>query len=246
MKRLFAVTVLLAALPLHAAAPSPAITAAVADPGRPAADSARDAKRYPAETLEFAGIKPGQMVGDFIMGGGYFTRIIAKTVGNKGKVYAFQPANFIKFRPAYADEQKTVAAAYANVVPLTSDFSAVSFPKPLDVIITVQNYHDLHLGAWPADTAAKVDSALFKALKPGGTLVVIDHSAADGSGLRDAGTLHRIDPVTVRAELEAAGFKYDGTSDLLRDPADPRTKNVFDPEIRGKTDQFALRFRKPR
>jgi predicted methyltransferase len=246
MKRLIIGTALLFALPLPAATPSPAIQAAVADSGRPAADKARDAARHPAETLAFAGVKPGQKVADFIMGGGYFTRLLAGAVGDKGKVYAFQPAEFIKFRPAYAEEQKAASAPYANVVPVTTSFGAVAFAEPLDLIITVQNYHDMHITQVPADTARTVDAALFAALKPGGILVVIDHTAAAGSGLRDASTLHRIDPAAVRVELEAAGFTYDGTSDLLRAPADPLTKNVFDPAIRGKTDQFMLRFRKPK
>lgn len=246
MRRLIVAAALLLAPPIGAAPVPAPIAAALADPQRPAGDVARDAARHPGETLAFAGVRPGQKVGDFIMGSGYFTRILATAVGPKGKVFAFQPAGFIKFRPAYADEQKAAVAGYANVVPLVSEFDQVAFPEPLDLIITVQNYHDLHLAAWPAGTAAKTDAALFKALKPGGTLVVIDHAAAAGSGLRDAATLHRIDPATVRAELEAVGFRYDGTSDLLHVAADPLTRNVFDPAIRGKTDQFALRFRKPR
>lgn len=220
--------------------------AALADPARPAAEVARDATRRPAELLAFAGIKPGQMVGDFVMGGGYFTRILAAAVGSSGRVYAFQPAEFIAFRKEYGTEQKTVDDAYANVEGVGGPFAAPAFPVPLDAIITVQNFHDLYLKPFPVGTGAKGSKALFAALKPGGVLVVVDHSAAAGSGTAMADTLHRIDRQAVIDELTRAGFKLEASSDLYARPADPRTANVFDPAIRGKTDQFTLRFRKPK
>jgi predicted methyltransferase len=219
---------------------------ALADPARPAADVARDANRHPAELLAFAGIAPGQKVGDYVMGGGYLTRILAAAVGPGGHVYAFQPAEFIGFRKEYATEQQTVDDAYANVDGITGAFAAPPFPVPLDVIVTVQNFHDLYLKPFPAGNAARASKALFAALKPGGTLVVVDHSAAAGSGASLADKLHRIDRQTVIDELTAAGFKLEASSDLYARPADPRTANVFDPAIRGSTDQFSLRFRKPR
>ena len=234
-----------AAVAAEPAKPSAAITAALADPARPAADKARDTARKPAEVLAFAGIKPGDKVADFIMGGGYFTRLLAGVVGPKGHVYAYQPAEFIKFKAQYGEDQKAVAAAHKNVTPLSESLGAVSFPEPLDAIVTIQNYHDLHLAPMPAGTADKVNAALFAALKPGGTLVVIDHAAADGSGFRDSDKLHRADPAAVRAEIEKAGFKFDADASFLRNPADPRSANVFDPAIRGKTDQFVYRFKKP-
>ncbi|MFS0736244.1 class I SAM-dependent methyltransferase [Sphingomonas sp. 1P06PA] len=246
MKHTLLMLALLAAAPLPAQKPSAAISAALADPARPAADKARDAARKPAETLAFAGIKPGDTVADFIMGGGYYTRLLSATVGPTGKVFAFQPDEFIRFMAKYGEDQKGVAAAYANVVPITTNLHDVEFPAPVDAIITVQNYHDLHLKPFPADTADVVNAALFRVLKPGGTLLVIDHAAAAGSGLRDADTLHRIDSAAARAEIEKAGFKFEAETSLLRDPADPHTANVFDPAIRGRTDQFAYRFRKPR
>lgn len=223
-----------------------AIAAAIADPARPADDVKRDGARKPAAILEFAQIKPGDKAIDFIMGGGYFTRLIAKTVGPKGRVYAYQPAEFIKFRAQYADEQNAVASVYANVTPLNTSLVALNFPKSVNLIFTAQNYHDLHLAAFPAGAADAVNAALFKALKPGGVLLIIDHIAVAGSGARDANTLHRIDPVTVKAELEKAGFKFEAESSLLRNPDDPHTQLVFDAAIRGKTDQFVYRFRKPR
>jgi predicted methyltransferase len=239
----FALTGCAASAPSLSAA---SYAAALADPARPAADTARDAARHPGELLAFAGIRPGQLVGDFVMGGGYLTRILAAAVGPGGRVYAFQPNEFIAFRKEYGTEQKTVDDAYANVEGITGPFAAPPFPVKLDVIITVQNFHDLYLKPFPVGTGAKAGKALFVALKPGGTLVVVDHSAAAGSGTTQADTLHRIDSQAVIDELTRAGFKLEASSDLYARPADPRTANVFDPAIRGQTDQFTLRFRKPK
>jgi predicted methyltransferase len=221
------------------------LTAALADPARPAADTARDAARHPAELLALADIKPGGKVADFIIGGGYFTRILSAAVGPTGTVYAYQPAEFIKFQAKYGEDLKTVAAAYKNVTPLDGSLIGLDLPDGLDAVITVQNYHDLHLKPFPADTAAKVNAEVFKSLKPGGVFLVVDHYAADGSGLSAPDTLHRIDIAAVKSEVEAAGFKLAAESPLLRSPADPRTASVFDPAIRGKTDQFVLKFVKP-
>ncbi len=221
------------------------ISAALADSGRPATDTARDAARHPGELLAFAGVKSGDKVGDFIMGGGYFTRIFAKAVGESGRVYAYQPKEFIQFNGQYQKSLDAVAAAYPNVTPLNNSLGAVGFPEPLDVIFTAQNYHDLHLGFIPPQGIAAIDKALFDSVKPGGVLIVIDHSAVDGTGDSQSKALHRIDIATVKAELTAAGFVFEGATELLRNPADPRTASVFDDAIKGKTDQFVLKFRRP-
>lgn len=223
----------------------PAITAALADPKRPKADVERDAARHPGELLAFTGIAPGMKVADFMMGGGYFTRILAGTVGAQGKVYGYQAAEFIDFRPAYADEQKAVAADYPTVIPLATALAQIAFPEPLDAIITVQNYHDLHLASFPADLASTVNKRLYDALKPGGVLLVVDHVAKADPAFTVPATLHRIDPAAARAEIEKAGFRFAGESKLLAHPDDPHDKNVFDAAIRGKTDQFVYLFRKP-
>jgi len=168
----------LAALALGAAAVQevPAnIAKALADPSRPAADTARDAARHPGEILALAEIKPGDTVVDYIMGGGYFTRILSGAVGPKGMVYAYQPAEFIKFKASYGESQNTVTAALANSKPLVSPIAALDLPDNVDAVITVQNYHDLHLKPFPTDTAAKVNAEVFKSLKPGGVFLVVDH-----------------------------------------------------------------------
>lgn len=220
-------------------------SAALADPQRPQADRERDAARKPAEILAFAQIAPGEVVGDYIMGSGYWTRILSNAVGPQGKVYAFQPDEFIGFRPAYGEEQNAAAAGRANVVPLRGPVAAPPFPEKLDTIITVQNMHDLYIGAMPQGTGPKALKALYAALKPGGTLLVVDHSAAAGAGLAAANSLHRMDRDAAIAALTAAGFTVEAESAVYIRPDDPRTANVFDPAIRGKTDQFVLRLRKP-
>lgn len=247
----FAAALLLAACaptppPLWPAPPSPASYAAVlADPSRPEADRARDAARLPAEVLAFARIRPGMAVGDYVMGGGYFTRLLSAAVGPEGRVYAFQPSEFIRFLASYGESLRSVDAALANVTGFEGPFAAPPFPEPLDVILTVQNYHDLYLEPFPDDTPQRAAASLFAALKPGGTLVVIDHVAAPGAGTSVANSLHRIESSAVTRDLVAAGFVLEWESMELRRADDPHTANVFDPAIRGRTDQFMLRFRKP-
>ena len=240
-----ALAVSVAGVALSASVPAN-IAAALADKARPEADVKRDAARHPAEMLAYAGVKPGDKVVDFMMGGGYFTDILSPAVGPKGKVYAYQSAEFVAFRAAYGDEQKQAVAGRANTVALTAPLSAVGLPDGLDLVLTVQNYHDMHLKAFPAGTAASVNAQVFKALKPGGVYLVVDHAALAGAPITVADTLHRIDPAMVKTEVEAAGFKFEGESPLLREPADPRTALVFDAAIRGKTDQFVYKFRKPK
>ncbi|WP_044564219.1 class I SAM-dependent methyltransferase [Azospirillum sp. B4] len=229
-------------------APSAAITAAVADSNRPQADKDRDGDRKPAEMLAFAGVKPGDKVVDFMPGAGYFTRLLAKTVGPKGRVYSLLPGELATRSTKAVDGQKALAAdkAYGNIVPLIQPVNAPSIPEKVDVVWTSQNYHDLHdafLG--PADVPA-FNKAVFDALKPGGVYIVLDHVAEAGSGLRDTDSLHRIDPETVKKEVLAAGFVLDGEDDALRNTADNHSLKVFDPSLRGHTDQFVFRFRKPK
>jgi predicted methyltransferase len=240
-----AAAVMLSAAAPSIAAPPASVVSALADPGRPAEDRARDAARRPADILAFAGVKPGQTVVDLIMGGGYFSRILAKAVEPGGKVYGYQPDEFIAYEAKYGADQKAVVGAYSNITALNGSLGALSIPEPVDVVFTAQNYHDFHLKAFPADTADKVNRAVFAALKPGGVYLVIDHHAAAGTGVTTSDSLHRIEAEAVKREVTAAGFTFDGELGVLRNPADPRTGLVFDPSIRGKTDQFVYRFKKP-
>jgi predicted methyltransferase len=221
--------------------PAP-IAAAVADTARPDTDKARDADRKPAETLAFAGVKPGETVVDFLPGGGYFTRIFSKIVGAGGHVYAVLPPGAPEKMAAPA---KALAAdpAYGNVTETEERITAIPAGS-VDLFWTSQNYHDLH--NFKDVDLATFNKGVFDALKPGGIFIVLDHAATPGSGVADTNTLHRIDPQAVKTEVEAAGFKLVGESDLLKNPNDPHTAKVFDPAIRGKTDQFILKFEKPK
>jgi len=223
------------------------IDAAVNDASRPAADKTRDADRKPADMLVFAAVKPGAKVADIIPGGGYFTRLFAKAVGPKGHVYAFVPDELLKKRATAADGIKALAAdpGYSNLSVTEGPVSGFSAPEALDLAWTSQNYHDLHNWVSPEDLAA-FNKAVFAALKPGGIYVVLDHVAAAGAPADVTETLHRIDPAVVKNEVTAAGFQFDGASDVLKHPADDHTAKVFDAGVRGKTDQFILKFRKPK
>jgi predicted methyltransferase len=229
-----------------AASAQPAyITAAVADPARPAADVARDPFRKPVDMMVFAKVKPGDRVLELIPGGGYFERIFSGVVGPNGHVYEAIPV----LGAADASPKSNGIAAdphYGNVTELNmSAPGAVAADAPYDVIWTSQNYHDLHLTRLHLDIAA-LDAGLFKALKPGGVFIIVDHAAELGSGTRDTDKMHRIDEDLVKKEMKDAGFVLEAESDVLRNPADTHTLLVFDPAIRGHTDQFVLRFRKPR
>ena len=225
------------------------ITAAISDSRRPPEQIKLDATRRPALTVAFAEVKSGDRVADFMPGNAYYTRILSDVVGSKGHVYAFIPAEQIANCPAgeiAGTQALSHDPGYGNVTVLTSSLGSFGMPEKLDLIWTAQNYHDLHdsfLG--PADTKA-LNKAFFNALKPGGVFLVIDHVAEAGSGLRDTETLHRIDPVRMKNEIEAAGFVLESQSDALRNPDDDHVRAVFDPGIRGKTDQVVFRFRKPK
>lgn len=225
---------------------SDAVKAAVADAARPQADKDRDANRKPAEITSFAGVKAGDVVADINPGGGYFTRIFAKTVGSKGKVYAVVSDAALAKRPEAADAVKAIAAdkGYGgNVEVLVADFAS---PKPamlLDVAWTSWNYHDFKNRG--GSFTANMNKAIFAALKPGGTYIVIDHAAAKDAGADVTEKLHRVSPDVVKQEVMAAGFKLEAESNLLAHPEDNRMSPVFDGAVRGKTDTFLLKFRKP-
>src|SRR6202050_3547931 len=228
---------------------SAALAAALADSSRPDSDTTRDADRKPQQTLAFSGIKPGDQVADYVADSGYFTRLFSSVVGSKGHVYAVEPTAFFKYEsfPKGVAELHGYAVAHPNgTVTTAAALEGLRYPEKLDLFWISQNYHDLHdkfMG--PVDTAA-FNKAVYAALKPGGLYVVLDHSAAPGAPAEVTEILHRIEASTVRREVEAAGFKFDSESSILANPADARTAKVFDQTIRGHTDQFILKFRKPK
>jgi predicted methyltransferase len=245
------------------------VTAAVNDASRPAADKMRDANRKPAESIVFAGVKPGDKVVDFLAGGGYFTRILSKVAGPQGHVYATAPAmpmagsnmpmgnmpgnNMPGNMPAAGgmpmggmggDGLRMIAGspAYANVSELMQSPSKLIVPEPVDVVWTSQNYHDLHNpGPLHADDIAAFNKSVFDTLKPGGVFLVIDYVAAPGSGFTQSPTLHRGDPEATKAEILKAGFVFEGESKVLARPNDPHTMRAHEQD-----DQFMFRFRKPK
>jgi len=231
---------------LHSGAITAAVQKGVDDPAR-AADKSNDARRKVALVMTFAEVKPGQKVLELIPGSGYFTRVFSAVVGPQGHVYTVWPNEYAKedAEDVAASQKLAADPHYANVSVLTQPANQLSAPEPVDLVFTSQNYHD-----YPDKFMGKVDPAVlnkqvFDALKPGGLWVVIDHVAPAGSGMADTDTLHRIDPAIVKKQAEAAGFVFDGESNALRNPNDPHTIKVFDKSIRGHTDQFIYRFRKP-
>lgn len=195
------------------------------------------------EVIAFMDVKAGNRVADII--GGRITGSLARAVGPTGIVYAIETAEIAKAHPEVLVMLRALAANAPNIV-ISADPISAPLPGKLDAVLIRQNYHDLYdkfMG--PANVAA-FNRAVFQALKSGGTYVVLDHVAAAGSGISATETLHRIDPARVRSDILAAGFKFDGESKILANAADNHSKIVFDPSIRGKTDQFLYRFRKPR
>ncbi len=223
---------------IHAPKPSAAVKAAVADPGRPAADTMRDDNRKPAEVVAVSGLKPGDTVAELSSSSGYYTRIISKTIGPKGKLYSIvNPA-----RPQSAEPIKAMIPTYPNIEIVTDDYAKLTaLPQKVDVVWTTDNYHDYH----NAYDMAVFDKAVFDALKPGGLFFVEDHAAAPNAGATVTKTLHRIEPVAVMQEVTAAGFKLVRTSDVLANPSDDHATQNAETAIRGHTDRFIMVFKKP-
>ncbi len=219
------------------------VAKAVADPAR-GDDVKNDARRKVAKLVAFSGVKPGDSVLELIPGSGYFTRVFSKVVGPKGSVYVALPAEMEKEYPD-ADKMHALKEDYGNIEVLVQPAAGLTAPKLMDVVFTSQNYHDYPDKFMGPTDPALLNKAVFAALKPGGTYIVIDHVAEANSGLRDTDTLHRIDPAIVKQQVQAAGFEYVGESTVLRNPADDHKLKVFDKSIRGHTDQFAYKFRKP-
>src|SRR5579872_3280751 len=221
------------------------IAAAVAESNRPAADTGRDANRKPAETLAFAGVKPGDKVLELAPGRGYFTRLLSAVVGPDGRVTVYTTSALPK--PDAPPPPILAIAAdrhYSNVNVVMQRVTEAKPSGVFDLVWTTQNYHDFH--NIPDLDIATINRTVFEALKPGGVYFVVDHVAEAGSGTRDTKTLHRIDPETVKQELKTAGFQFVGESKALRNTTDPHDAKVFEGAVQGNTDQFILKFRKPK
>lgn len=220
-------------------------TAADTAASRPEADLASDADRKPADMVAFAKVQPGQIVIDYLPGRGYFTRVFSDAVGAKGAVYAAVPQSFLdrtKDRPR--PPPVSSEPGRGNVHEVVASSTSLNVPVKADLVWTSRNYHDIRAQGGAAG-AAEFNKSAFDALKPGGYYVVLDHSGIAGLSEADMKKLHRVDETLVEKEVLAAGFKLDGKSDVLRNAADTRTVAVQDGSVRGKTDQFILRFRKP-
>jgi predicted methyltransferase len=221
----------------------PLVAKAVADPARPKSDTDTDANRKPAETIVFAGVKPGMVVGEFYPGGGYFTRMLSYVVGPAGHVYGIENTGWqggVK-----ADNAMLAEGRWKNVSITPLPFGTVRFPRPLDLAWVTQNYHDLKIAQYGnVDTLAFV-RAVFAALKPGGTFFVLDHEAPPGTTVAAIAKLHRIEKAQVIREVTAAGFKLVAEGSFLRRSTDDHTLPIFDKKVQGHTDQYALRFMKP-
>ena len=243
--RTFATAALLCAAAASAAEAPASLAGALAGAGRAAEDQARDAGRKPTEVIAFLGIEPGITVMDLIAAGGYYTEVLSLAVGPEGKVYAQNPEWLLKFRERAMDKAMTArleGGRLANVERVDRSLTEVDLePGSLDAAITALNFHDVYNGRG-VEAAAEFLGGVHRLLKPGGVLGLIDHA---GNAEENNEQLHRIEESRVDVAVKAAGFEIEAKSDLLRNADDDRKKTVFDPEIRGKTDRFVMRLRKP-
>ena len=233
------------------AAPDTAIyDQAVAHDGRSDKDLKRDARERPAEVMAFAGFKPGMHVADIFAGGGYYSELISYVVGPSGEVlmvnnvpYEEYAKDDIKARFATEGRLKNLTRSVVESCDLQLGKSA------LDAAMIIISYHDLFyadpLGGWPKIDEAHFLDQIYASLKPGGVFLIVDHAAKAGSGSSVAQQLHRIEEDFAIKDITSHGFVYEGHYDKLRNPDDDRSKIVFDPAIRGKTDRFVHLYRKP-
>ena len=222
------------------------ILAAVNSSNRPASDRALDASRRPAQVMAFYGIKPGMQVADIWAGGGYTTELLALIAGPTGKVYSQNPPAAGRFQKMVdAWQARLKQPALSNVTPIIEPFSAPDVlkgvpPNSLDAVFINMNYHDV---VGMGFSTKNLNQAVFDKLRPGGEYCIIDNSAKDGSGARDAATIHRIDINYVIKQVDAAGFQLTATSDILRNPKDDRTLPFW--KMNHMQDRFVLKFVKP-
>jgi predicted methyltransferase len=226
---------------------SPFIRKVVQDPDRLEADQALDAGRRPDELLAFLEVGPGMSIGEIGAGGGYTTELVARAVGERGRVFGQNSRMVLERFAAKPWADRLQRPAMRNVLRVDREFDDPFPPeaRDLDVVYVVLFYHDT---VWMGANRDRMNHAVFEALRPGGSYVIVDHSARPGSGTADAQTLHRIDEAYVIAEVERAGFQLRAIGDFLRNPADKRDWNASPRsagERRGTSARFALQFVKP-
>ena len=238
------------ASPAASAGKADVIAAAVADSGhRSEANVKLDASRKPLEVLKFLGLRPGMRVADPFGGNLYWAEITSPIVGPKGRVSIWEPSQFYD-QKGY-DKFTAFKATHLNTWMRVSPFEAPDLPTAAyDFMLINLDYHDVY---WESakNKVVRMDpdawlKTIYAAMKPGAVVGVIDHVANPGDPRVSVEKLHRIDPAVVRADFKRAGFKLEAESDMLRNPADDHSLLVFNPAIRGKTDRFLLKFRKPR
>jgi predicted methyltransferase len=250
IKRCMRASALLCAVYLSTAVQASAdvYDAAVANPGRSAADVKRDALDHPAEMLRLAAIKPGMRVADVLAGDGYYSELVSYVVGPKGKVLMINNAAFDHWSEGPL-QARLAAQRLANVEHQTLELNHIELaPASLDAVLLIKVYHDLYWvdaqGEWPKIDTRGVLDQLARALKPGGVLLLVDHSAKSGSGTAAATPLHRIDELYAIKDFESRGLKVEAKSDLLRRPDDMRDLISYKGPALGKTDRFVVLFRK--
>jgi predicted methyltransferase len=222
--------------------PAPDFQALVASPDRSEADRSSDVRRKPAQLLDFYGVRPGMTVLDLGAGAGYNTELLARAVGAAGKVYAQNTRSTVENMLKGRFDERLKKPAMKNVVHVVREFDD---PLPADVrdldLVTFNfTYHDV---SYMSVDRAKMNRAVFSALKPGGIYIVADHSGRPGTGVTEGKTLHRIEEAVVRREVEGAGFRFVAEGGFLRNPQDPRDAPVFKPKQ--PNDEFVLKFVKP-
>ena len=225
-----------------------ALAQILANPSRIAADQARDLRDLPLEVLGFAGFKSGDRIADVFGGGGYYSEILSNVVGKTGRVQLINNQPYHEY--AKADLEPRLASGSLKNVDYTilpSENMALK-ASSFDGALIIMAYHDLYVSdptqGWPPIDAAQFIDQIAAALKPGAVLLIVDHAAANGSGKQSTQALHRIDEAFAKADLAAHGFVFEASLEVLRNANDDRSKGVFDPSIKGKTDRFVHRYRK--
>ncbi|UTW54199.1 class I SAM-dependent methyltransferase [Kordiimonas sp. SCSIO 12610] len=220
---------------------------ALVAPERKRSDKNRDPLRKPAEVLRFLGLQEGDTVLDIFSGGGYYTEILSRSVGQSGNVTAHNNQAYRRIM-SYDLEDRYNDRRLANVTLLQAEPADLKLDNDTyDFVIMALAYHDFYIQTddWPEFDVNKMLREVFKSVKKGGVVGIIDHVAISGSGHSVAQKLHRIDPELVIAEMKSVGFVLEAESDILANDSDPHDIPMWDPSVRGRTDRFILKFRKP-